>query len=66
MSRIFTVATVVGLLTITGHAQADTPEPWQKPWSSGESYLAQKCAKIFDIFQMQMVCMENEKKVTIN
>jgi hypothetical protein len=34
---------------------------WQKDWSSVKGQSAKKCAKTFDSFQMQAVCMENEK-----
>jgi hypothetical protein len=35
---------------------------WQKNWSSVEGQSAKKCAKVFDSFQLQAVCMENEKR----
>ena len=35
---------------------------WQKNWSSVEGQSAKKCAKVFDSFQLQAVCMENEQK----
>ena len=35
---------------------------WEKPWSSVKSAAAKRCAKIFEDFQLQAVCMENEKE----
>lgn len=43
-------------------AQAETPDPWQKPWPSVKTESAQKCAKMFDSFYLQALCMENEEK----
>ena len=35
---------------------------WEKPWSSVQAEAVKRCAKIFDSFQIQAVCMENEKE----
>jgi hypothetical protein len=34
---------------------------WQKDWSSVREHSAKKCAAIFDNFQLQAVCMDNER-----
>lgn len=34
---------------------------WQKPWSSVEAAASQRCAKTFEAYQLQSICMENEK-----
>jgi hypothetical protein len=34
---------------------------WQKEWSSVKGNSAKRCAELFDNFQLQAVCMENEK-----
>jgi signal peptidase I len=34
---------------------------WEKRWSSVKGEAAKQCAKIFDSFQLQAVCMDNEK-----
>ena len=34
---------------------------WEKPWSSVKSEAAKQCAEIFDSFQLQALCMDNEK-----
>ena len=35
---------------------------WEKPWSTVQGVQAAKCAQLFDAFQLQAVCMENEKR----
>ena len=35
---------------------------WEKPWSAVKGAAAQRCAKNFENFQLQAVCMENEKE----
>lgn len=35
---------------------------WEKPWDSVKGAAAQSCAKTFEDFQLQAVCMDNEKK----
>jgi hypothetical protein len=34
---------------------------WQKPWAAVEAAASQRCAKTFEAYQLQSVCMENEK-----
>lgn len=34
---------------------------WERAWSSVKGAGAQRCAKVFEDFQLQAVCMENEK-----
>jgi acetyl-CoA carboxylase alpha subunit len=36
-------------------------EDWQEPWNSIKHAAAQKCAEMFDNYQLQAVCMSNEK-----
>jgi hypothetical protein len=33
---------------------------WQNSWSSEKGAAAQRCAKIFDNYQLQAICMDNE------
>jgi len=35
---------------------------WQNLWSSEKIAAAQRCAKTFDDYQLQAVCMDNEKE----
>ena len=35
---------------------------WQKPWSAEKAGAAEECRKTFEEFQLQAVCMENERK----
>src|SRR5829696_6248781 len=35
---------------------------WRQPWASVKSDAAKKCAEIFPQYQLQPVCMENEKQ----
>jgi len=35
---------------------------WQNSWSSEKSAAVQRCAKTFDDYQLQAVCMDNEKE----
>jgi hypothetical protein len=35
---------------------------WTKSWSTEKAAAAQRCAKTFDQYQLQAVCMKNEKK----
>lgn len=34
---------------------------WRNSWSSEKSAAAQRCAKTFEDYQLQAVCMDNEK-----
>ena len=55
----FVVLTIVFAGGVFSHAFAGE---WEKPWSSVKGAAAQSCAKTFQDFQLQAVCMENEKK----
>lgn len=35
---------------------------WEKPWASVKDTAEKYCARVFDSFQLQAVCMENERK----
>ena len=35
---------------------------WQSLWLSEKRNAAERCARIFDNFQLQAVCMDNEKE----
>jgi len=35
---------------------------WQSSWASEKSTAGQRCAKTFDNYQLQAVCMDNEKE----
>lgn len=35
---------------------------WQSSWSSEKRAAAQRCAKTFDDYQLQAVCMDNERE----
>jgi hypothetical protein len=58
LTNYFTAALILAALNLSTPCAADE---WQKPWSSVQSDAARKCAKIFNMLQMQSVCMENEK-----
>ena len=34
---------------------------WQNSWSAEKGAAAQRCAKTFDDYQLQAVCMDNER-----
>ena len=53
------IAAASALLTFTAPVHAD--EPWQRPWPSVKAASAKQCAQIFDTYQMQAVCMDNER-----
>jgi len=47
----------------TSQPQPETvTSPWEKPWASVKDAAKLRCAKIFEDFQLQAVCMENEQK----
>lgn len=48
----------VSLFVIVSTAYAGD---WQNSWSSEKHAAAQRCAKTFDDYQLQAVCMDNEK-----
>lgn len=35
---------------------------WQSSWGAEKSDAASRCAKLFDNYQLQAVCMDNEKE----
>ena len=41
-----------------GSAIADD---WQKPWASEKVAAAARCAETFEDYQLQAICMDNEK-----
>jgi hypothetical protein len=53
------VLTIIFAGGVYSHAFAGE---WEKPWSSFKSTSVQSCAKTFEDFQLQAVCMENERK----
>lgn len=53
------VLTIIFAGGVYSHAFAGE---WEKPWSSVKSTSVQSCAKTFEDFQLQAVCMENERK----
>ncbi|MBA3966097.1 MAG: hypothetical protein H0X47_10030 [Nitrospirales bacterium] len=48
----------LSLIAFCGIAHAGD---WQNSWSSEKGSAAQRCAKTFDNYQLQAVCMDNEK-----
>lgn len=55
------VTMVAFLIFFTGSCNYVFAGEWQKPWSSVEAAAAQRCEKTFEAYQLQSVCMENEK-----
>ena len=56
------VGIVVLVIVFAGVCNNVFAGEWEKPWSSVKGAAAQRCAKTFEAFQLQAVCMENEKK----
>ncbi len=54
-TRIF-VAISLFVVAYTTHAG-----DWQNSWSSEKIAAAKRCAQTFDDYQLQAVCMDNEK-----
>lgn len=50
---------VTSVIIASGVAHAGD---WRKPWSTEKADSAALCAKTFDLYQLQAVCMENEKE----
>ncbi len=48
-------------LSLTMFASLVQAGNWQNSWSSEKGAAAQRCAKTFDNYQLQAVCMDNEK-----
>jgi len=56
-------ACLVVLLTVfAGVCSNAFAGEWEKPWASVKDAAKLRCAKTFEDFQLQAVCMENEKK----
>lgn len=51
---------VVLLIVFVGVCNDSFAGQWEKPWSSVKGAAAQRCTKIFEDYQLQAVCMENE------
>jgi len=49
----------VSLAALVSSAHAGN---WQNSWSSEKGTAAQRCAKTFDDYQLQAVCMDNERE----
>lgn len=54
--RFVSVIIIAASITFVVHAG-----DWQKPWNTEKVGSAALCAKTFEHFQLQAVCMENEK-----
>jgi hypothetical protein len=53
------VALAVSLLFVCAASSAGN---WQNSWATEKGAAAARCAKTFDNFQLQAVCMDNEKR----
>ena len=54
--KLASVIIIAASITTVGHAG-----DWQKPWNTEKAGSAALCAKTFEHYQLQAVCMENEK-----
>lgn len=52
---------VVFSLTLLIGAGSVFASDWQEPWSVVKGQSVEKCAATFQDFQLQAICMENEK-----
>lgn len=52
---------VVFSLTLLIGAESVFASDWQEPWSVVKGRSVEKCAETFQDYQMQAVCMDNEK-----
>jgi hypothetical protein len=43
-------------------AQVSVAGDWQRSWAEEKAAAAARCAKTFDDYQLQAVCMSNEKE----
>jgi hypothetical protein len=59
-SHLLGVAMVV--LSVAILPSVVTAVDWRKPWSTEKAGALEGCRKTFDEFQLQAVCMQNEKK----
>jgi hypothetical protein len=48
-------------IVITGLSSAVLAGDWQKPWTTEKAGAAERCRKSFDDFQLQALCMDNER-----
>lgn len=53
------VCVVSSLFLVAGFADAGN---WQSSWASEKGAAASRCAKTFDDYQLQAVCMDNERE----
>jgi len=56
---ILPACVVSSSLLVAGVANAGN---WQSAWASEKGAAAARCAKTFDDYQLQAVCMDNEKE----
>lgn len=59
LKAIYRVCIVLSLFLVNGLADAGN---WQSSWASEKGAAASRCAKTFDDYQLQAVCMDNEKE----
>lgn len=53
-AALFTISLIIGGTTFA----AD----WEQPWTAVKGQSVEKCAATFQDFQLQAICMENEKE----
>lgn len=53
------VCVLSSLALVAGSADAGS---WQSSWASEKGSAASRCAKTFENYQLQAVCMDNERK----
>lgn len=53
------VGLAISLLSASATSSAGN---WQNSWATEKGAAAARCAKTFDNYQLQVVCMDNEKK----
>jgi hypothetical protein len=56
----FSYFLLIGLLFSAGYTNV-LAEDWETPWASVSGAAAQRCAETFKDFQLQALCMKNEK-----
>lgn len=56
------VALLVTVLAVTSMVQPAEAVSWVKPWAEAKKESAKLCAAQFDTFQLQAVCMDNERE----
>jgi hypothetical protein len=54
------LSVLVGVFLVTFVSVVRAGE-WQNSWSSEKGAASQRCAKTFDDYQLQAVCMDNER-----